>query len=99
MNDYSALVSEHARIAILRFLEDAPRYTSNVSMLASALPRLGISHTRDQVVSEITWLQEQGLVETETSGDFMIATATTRGVEVAQGIVKHPGIQRPRAGI
>lgn len=98
MSSYQSLVSEHARIAILRFLEDAPRYTSNVSMLASALPRVGISHSRDQVVSEIAWLQEQALVETETSNGFTIVSATARGVEVAQGIVKHPGVQRPRAG-
>jgi len=95
---YSDTVREHARIAILRFLEDAPRYTSNVSMLASQLPLIGIAFTRAQVVTELAWLKEQGLVETEETGAFIVATATTRGVEIAQGIARHPEIQRPKPG-
>lgn len=98
MSDYNALLRQHARIAILRFTEGAPRYTSNVSILVSALPRVGIHFTRDQVVTELTWLAEQGMVETEANGDFITVTATTRGVEIAQGIARHPEIQRPRAG-
>ncbi|NRB18327.1 VpaChn25_0724 family phage protein [Parasedimentitalea psychrophila] len=95
---YSDTVRQHARIAILRFLEDAPRYTSNVSMLASQLPLIGIAFTRAQVVTELAWLKEQGLVETEETGAFIVATATTRGVEIAQGIARHPEIQRPKPG-
>ncbi|TMV09835.1 hypothetical protein FGK63_01835 [Ruegeria sediminis] len=96
---YSDTLRRHARIAILRFLEEAPRYTSNVSMLATQLPLVGIAFTRDQVVTEITWLTEQGMVVTETSGDFIVVTATTRGVEIAQGVARHPEIQRPRPGV
>jgi len=95
---YSDTLRQHARIAILRFLEDAPRYTSNVSMLTSQLPLIGISFTRDQVVTELAWLKEQGLVETEETGAFIVAIATTRGVEIAQGIARHPEIQRPKPG-
>ena len=95
---YSDLVTRHARIAILRFLEDAPQYTTNASMLSTALPRLGISYTRDQVETELSWLQEQGLVTVEETGGFVVATATVRGVEIAQGIATHPKIQRPRPG-
>lgn len=95
---YKDTLREHARIAILRFLEDAPKYTSNVSMLAAMLPRVGISYSRDQISGEIAWLVEQGLVTSEDHAGFMIVTATVRGVEVAQGIVRHPGIQRPRPG-
>jgi Fe2+ or Zn2+ uptake regulation protein len=95
---YSNLVRTHARIAILRFLEGAPRYTTNASMLTTALPRLGIPFTRDQVETELAWLQEQGLVETEENAGFVVATATVRGVEIAQGLATHPQIQRPRPG-
>jgi len=93
---YADELREHARIAILRLLEDAPRYTSNVSMMTDLLHRLGIVYTRDQVASEIAWLREQGLVTSEDHAGFIVVTATVRGVEVAQGIVTHPGIQRPR---
>lgn len=95
---YQDTVREHARIAILRFLEDAPRYTSNASMLSTQLPLLGIAFTRDQVTTELHWLREQGMVTLEDNSGFIVATATTRGVEIAQGIARHPNIQRPRPG-
>lgn len=96
---YAETLREHARIAILRFLEDAPRYTSNLSMLTAQLPDVGISYTRDQVRGELGWLQEQGLVTLdERSPSLLLAVATQRGVEVAQGIVRYPGIQRPGPG-
>ncbi len=95
---YADELRKHARIAILRFLEDAPKYTSNVSMLATQLPRIGIAFTRDQVTTEAHWLAEQGLVEVEDHAGFLVVVATTRGVEIAQGIARHPDIQRPRPG-
>lgn len=95
---YSETLREHARIAILRFLEDAPKYTSNASMLSSQLPAVGIAYSRDQVETELSWLAEQGLVEVEGNGGFIVVTATVRGVEIAQGIARHPKIQRPRPG-
>ncbi|GAB5433150.1 MAG: hypothetical protein EpisKO_25200 [Epibacterium sp.] len=95
---YADELRKHARIAILRFLEDAPRYTSNVSMLATQLPRVGIAFTRDQVTTEAHWLKEQGLVDLEDHAGFVVIAATTRGVEIAQGIARHPEIQRPRPG-
>lgn len=95
---YADELRKHARIAILRFLEDAPKYTSNVSMLATQLPRVGIAFTRDQVTTEAHWLSEQGLVEVEDHAGFLVVVATTRGVEIAQGIARHPEIQRPRPG-
>ncbi|UWQ92999.1 hypothetical protein K3727_09540 [Rhodobacteraceae bacterium M382] len=95
---YSETLREHARIAILRFLEDAPKYTSNASMLSAQLPPLGIAYTRDQVETELEWLGEQGLVTLERNGSFIVATATVRGVEIAQNIARHPKIQRPRPG-
>lgn len=95
---YQETVHEHARIAILRFLEDAPKYTSNASMLSTQLPMLGIAFTRDQVTTELHWLKEQGMVTLEDNSGFIVATATTRGVEIALGIARHPKIQRPRPG-
>ncbi|WP_172298325.1 hypothetical protein [Pseudoruegeria sp. HB172150] len=98
MSAYAETVREHARLAILRFLEDAPQYTSNVSMLATQLPSLGIAFTRDQVVAECAWLQEQGLANTEDHSGFVVVTATVRGAEVARGIARHPGVHRRGPG-
>jgi len=96
--DYQTELREHARLAILRMLEDAPNYTSNVSMMASLLPKMGIGYTRDQTTTEVEWLKEQDLVTIEDHGSFIVATATVRGVEVAQGIAKQNGVKRRRPG-
>lgn len=97
MSSYAEELREHARLAILRMLEDAPRYTSNVSIMTDLLPRFGISYTRDQVEGELTWLAAQGMLTMEKlQGGFVVATATTLGCEIAQGIATYPGIQRPR---
>ncbi|MBN8190386.1 hypothetical protein JF540_27450 [Salipiger thiooxidans] len=93
---YAEELREHARIAILRLLDDAPRYTSNVSMMTDLLRAYGIGYTRDQVTGEVHWLREQGLVSTEDHVGFLVVTATVRGLEVAQGVVTYPGVQRPR---
>jgi hypothetical protein len=94
----NATLRPHARIAILRFIEAAPKYISNVSMLTEQLPRVGIAYTRDQVETELEWLAEQDMVTLERNGAFIVVTATVRGVEVAQGTARHAKIQRPRPG-
>jgi hypothetical protein len=100
MSSYQDTLREHARLAILRLLEDAPRYTSNVSMMTNLLHSVGIAFTRDQIAGEVRWLSEQGLVTfDEHAAGFIVATATVRGVEVAQGIATYPGVQRPRPGV
>lgn len=96
MTDYADTLRRHARLAILRFLEDAPNYTSNVSMLAGELPRIGIGFTRDQVAGECAWLQEQGLVTLTEPMGFTVVAATLRGIEIAQGIARHPEIEKPK---
>ncbi|MCL4065911.1 ArsR family transcriptional regulator [Pseudomonas sp. GX19020] len=97
MSDFNAFNSRHRRIAILRFLEESPGYTSNVSILTDVLNsnHIGISTTRDQTVTELNWLSENGFVSLGGRDDFRVATATSRGVEVAMGRATHPEIQRP----
>lgn len=95
MTDYSDVVRRHRRLAILRHLEACGDYTSNGSILQSVLIGVGVPTTRDQVVTELAWLREQGLVEYEDRSDFIVVSATARGVEIARGIATHPDIQRP----
>lgn len=98
MADYLEELRQHARISILRMLEDAPQHTSNVSMMASLLPQMGIGFSRDQTTGEVNWLKEQGLATVENHKNVTVVTATVRGVEVAQGLVRHPGVKRPSRG-
>lgn len=95
MTDYHETLRRHARIAILRFAADAPSYTTNVSMLEELLPQVGIQFTRDQILTETAWLEEQGFVTCAGAGEFVTLTATRRGVEIAEGRARHEGIKRP----
>lgn len=97
---FEQTVRPHARLAILKLLESAPQYTSNVSMMSGLVNQMGITMTRAQLVTEVEWLQSQGLVKIDKPiGDHLIVvTATIPGVEIAQGIGRHDGIQRPRPG-
>lgn len=99
MSDYRDTVRKHRRLAILRHLEACSGYTSNASILTDVLKGVGVSSTRSQVVTELTWLSDQGFASLEDKGGFVIVTATIPGVEIARGDATHPEIQRPAPGI
>ena len=96
MNDYAETMRRHRRLGILRHLEQCPEYTSNTSILTDMLRGVGVQSSRDQVRTEVAWLAEQGLATVTGEGEFAVVRATTRGCEIALGIVTHPDIQRPR---
>jgi len=93
---YRETERKHRRLAILRHLEQCSEYNSNASILTEVLAGVGLRSTRDQVTTELVWLQEQGLLTLTDHGDFMVATIAQAGIEVAQGLSVHPEIQRPR---
>ncbi|MGH6909922.1 VpaChn25_0724 family phage protein [Hypericibacter sp.] len=95
MTSYIDHLREHWRITILRVLEQAPGYRGNDSVLHQALHAMGHVTTRDQVKSELTWLQGQGYITVETMGSLMVATITDRGRDVALGNEIVPGVKRP----
>lgn len=95
MTDYAETLRKHRRLAILRHLEAIPEYTGNASILQDVLRGLGLPVSRDQVVTELAWLKEQGFVTYDSSADFVVVIATARGVDIARGLATHPDIQRP----
>ncbi len=95
MTDYHATLSKHRRLAILRHLEACTDYTSNASILVDVLDGVGVTSSRDQVVTDLSWLKENGFVSYTETGAFVVVEATSRGVEIARGRATHPGIQRP----
>lgn len=98
MSDYGELVRRHRRLAILKHLEACAEYTSNGSILQAVLIGVGVPSTRDQVVTELAWLREQGFVVCDGRADFIVVTATARGCELARGLATHPDVQRPGPG-
>lgn len=97
MSNYAETLSKHRRLAILRHLAESSDYTSNVSILSKVLQGVGVSSTRDQVITEIGWLVEQGFATQAEENGLIVATVTVRGVEIASGTANHPGVQRPSA--
>ncbi|MFE3838871.1 VpaChn25_0724 family phage protein [Pseudogemmobacter sonorensis] len=96
MTNYAEHIRRHRRLAILRHLEACSEYTSNVSILSDVLRGVGVQSTRSQVVTELAWLKENGFVTAIDHGDFVVATATVSGAEIARGVTTHPEIQRPQ---
>ena len=92
---YMQIVTEEARLVLLRLLAEAGEYTSNSSVLAMALDHYGITLSRDQVNTQLAWLAEQQLVKTEQVATIVRATLTLRGLDVATGTAHVPGVKRP----
>lgn len=97
MTDYASNThAEHLRLSILRLLHAQDGgLTANDSVLTDALPALGFRVPRDRVRTALAWLKEQELVTLETVGSLMVGTITRRGIEVAEGTARVPGVKRP----
>ncbi len=92
---YADTIRKHRRIGILRHLEACSDYTSNASILTDVLDGVGIASTRDQVITELSWLRDNAFVTYEQNAAFIVAQATQSGIEIALGRTSHPEIQRP----
>lgn len=91
---YQRHVKEAARITILRELADAGR--TNDSILQKTLDTYGIRLSSDAVITQLFWLQEQGLITLDGPDGCHVAEITRRGFDVAQGTATAPGVARPR---
>lgn len=96
IKDYRTVVAENRRLAVLRFLAEEQDYSTNDSVMQSALEQIGHGVARDVVRSDFAWLAEQGLVRVEVVMDKIhVATITARGIDVAHGRSTVPGVSRP----
>lgn len=89
-------LAKDQRLVILRTLNEQVRYCANESMLQDALCLLGHSASREKTKTEMYYLAEQGLVTVTEPLGVLVATATSRGLDVAQGLAVHHGVKRPR---
>lgn len=89
-------VASERRLIMLRVLADQTGHKVNESVLQVALERFGFAASRDLVRTELTWLQEQGVVAVETvHAQVYVAQLTARGLDIALGRTVQPGISRP----
>tara|TARA_B100001939_G_scaffold72990_1_gene61153 strand:- start:8400 stop:8702 length:303 start_codon:yes stop_codon:yes gene_type:complete len=95
----SKVITEDRRLCILRLLNEEPDYSINHSVMKQALDALGHGTSEDVVLSEIAWLEEQGLVTVSTlDHGLKIVRITMRGSDVAAGRARVPGVKRPSPG-
>ncbi len=92
------LIAEHQRLVILRMLSDVPGYDLNESILQDGLSAYGLDISRDVLKTQLSWLEEQGLITIDKVGTTQKAMLQARGEDVANGRAHVPGIKRPRAG-
>lgn len=97
MNEFQKFLREDQRLVILRVLANMPSYTANSSVLHGGLTQVGHNPSRDQVKTEIRWLEEQGLVTVEEVFDLLVARITERGNDVAAARITVPGVKKPGA--
>ena len=91
-------LKEEMRLVMLRLLNELPSYRGNSSTLHSGLNHWGLSFSRDQVKTELYWLNAQGCIEIELDNPSVIVVKLTeRGQDVIENRARVSGIQRPSA--
>lgn len=96
MSKFAERWREERRLVILRLLSEQPGYRSNSSILHAGLMHLGVPASRDEVTTDLHWLQEQGLLTLDQATENVtVATITARGHDVASGMAVVPGISKP----
>lgn len=96
MNNFAKAIEEDRRSQILQILAASSGYRANQFLIQSALDSFGYVVSLDRVKADIAWLVEQDLVSADSTAGIQVPKLTGRGLDVAQGRVDHPGVQRPR---
>jgi len=86
------------RLVLLKALESAVQYRANVYLLRRFAESLGHVVGLDRAEQDLAWMAEQGLISTVKTLDVTVATLTERGLDVAAGRAKVPGVQQPAPG-
>lgn len=96
---FESYLNADARLVLLRTLAQDSDYRLNDRLLAVAARGLGHDLSFDRLRVQLSWLAEQELLTLETgAGGVQIATLTERGLDVAAGRARVPGVARPEPG-
>lgn len=95
---FAERLREDRRLVVLRLLSEQLGYTANSSVLQAGLTHLGVASSRDDVLTDLHWLRDQGLLRVhEAVPGVEVAELTGRGQDVAAGRAMVPGVSRPSA--
>lgn len=93
---FSVKVTEQQRLVLLQALAQDSDYRANDLILAVWLDETGMTLSTDKLRTELSWLEQQGMITLEQLGNMQIATLSGRGLDIAQGKATSAGIARPR---
>ncbi len=89
---------QERRLVILRLLAEDSDYRAPSSIIESGLKMYALETSRDNLHTELHWLQEQSLLALEEVSTIFVATLTQRGLDVSKGLATVPGVKRPGPG-
>lgn len=92
---FQQVLQEDRRLVILRTLQDGGGYSQNEFVIRTMLGQLGHNISNDLVRTELSWLEEQGLLTMVDVMGTRVATITTRGKDTALGYTTVPGVKKP----
>ena len=96
MKGYAQRRRESRRLILLRLLSEQNGYRANAASLHIGLHSLGLTASRDDVLTDLAWLAEQHLIDCEeTPAGVTIATLLARGQDAVDGTARVPGISPP----
>lgn len=92
-----AAITPLVRRAILDLL-DHDGGEQNDDVITLLLAELGHRIARRDVAEQLIWLSQQGLVETDQCGPFLVARTTSDGRDIAAGRLTVDGVWRHKTG-
>ncbi len=92
---YADVLTADRRLCILRLVSASPNWRVSAAPIAAALPQFGHAISHDTLTADLFWLDEQRLIDLSEIGGLLVATGRQRGVDVANGVARHPGVRRP----
>ncbi len=94
---YLDKMREAWRFELLKLLASMPGYESGQYFLYTCMADGELPPpSSDQVATELQWLADQGLITLSASTQLSTAVINQRGLDVAQGLARVPGVARPR---
>jgi hypothetical protein len=93
MKPYAERWREDRRRRLLQVLDGQTTKSSNSANLYTAIRALQFPGTREDVLDDLAWLKEWGLVRLdEVAADLLIVDLTPRGGYVLTGQITVPGV-------
>ena len=94
---YPEKMREAWRLELLKLLASLPGYEAGQYFLYTCMEEGELPPpSSDQVASELAWLSDQGLVSLRATRELSNASITQRGLDVAEGRARVPGVSRLR---